>query len=95
MSISIEQVEQVANLARIKMDRETLGKFAAQLDQIVSYIDKLNELDTSDVEPLTNASGLMNAFRKDEPGTCLERERGLANSASQAQGHYRVPKVIE
>jgi len=95
VSLTIEQVEQVANLARFKMDPETLGKFAAQLDQIVTYIDKLNGLDTSDVEPLTNASGLVNASRQDEPGACLERERALANSASQAQGHYRVPKVIE
>ena len=95
MSISIEQVEHVAKLSRIRMDPESLGKFAAQLDAIVSYVDKLSELDTSDVEPLTNASGLSNVFRPDELRPSLARETALANSPAQTHGHYRVPKVIE
>lgn len=95
MSISVEQVEHVAKLSRISMDPESLSTFAAQLDAIVSYVDKLSELDTSGVEPLTNASGLTNVFRPDEPRPSLPRDSALSNSPAQTHGHYRVPKVIE
>ena len=95
MSISTQEVEYVANLSRIKLDPEALKTFAAQLGDIVAYIDKLNELDTSGVEPLTNASGLANVLRADELRPSLDRTQALANSPDQAEGHYRVPKVID
>ena len=95
MSIGREQVEYVANLSRIWLDEEEKDTFARQLADIVSYIDKLNELDTSDVEPLTNVSGLTNVFREDKLRPSFERDDMLRNSPKQAYGYYQVPKIIE
>ena len=95
MRINQEQAEYVAGLSRLEMAPEELQRFADQMSGIVSYFDKLNELDTSGVPPLTNPSGLENSFRPDELRPSLPREQALANSPEQTRGHYRVPQVIE
>ncbi len=95
MRIDPQQAEYVAGLSRLKMSPAELEKFAAQLSEIVSYFDKLNELDTSDAEPLTNPSGGENVFRPDAPRPSLPREQALANSPEQTRGCYRAPRVIE
>ena len=95
MRIDHKQAEYVANLSRLSMSDDELDKFAEQLSGIVTYFDKLDELDTDNVEPLTNPSGLANALRADELKPSLPRDAALANSPAQAAGHYRVPQVIE
>ncbi|NOZ21998.1 MAG: Asp-tRNA(Asn)/Glu-tRNA(Gln) amidotransferase subunit GatC [Planctomycetes bacterium] len=95
MSITREQVEYVANLSRIQMTEEEKEKFTQQLGDILTYIEKLNELDVENVPPISQASVSKNVFREDEPGQSLPQKQALANAPDQAKGFYKVPKIIE
>jgi len=95
VSISIEDVEYVANLARLELDDEAKQRLTKQLGDILQYIDKLNELDTADVEPLVNASANRGVFRPDEGSPSLSREDAIGNAPEKADGCFRVPRVIE
>ena len=94
MAITREQVEHVALLARLELDPAREEKIIEQLGAILDYIAKLNELDTTNVEPLTHASELHNVFREDKGSPSLPREEALANAPVQAQGCFRVPPVL-
>ena len=95
MRISKQDVEYIANLSRIKLSEDAKEKFADQMADILDYMEKLNELDTDGVEPMAHATDLRNVFREDKPEKSLEREKSLANSPSQADGFFKVTKVIE
>ncbi|MCK4839223.1 MAG: Asp-tRNA(Asn)/Glu-tRNA(Gln) amidotransferase subunit GatC [Desulfobulbaceae bacterium] len=94
MKISIDEVEYVANLARLELNEVEAAAMAGQLAQILSYVDKLNELDTSKVEPTTHAISITNAFRDDELRDSLDQEKALANSPRQNGEAFVVPRVI-
>ena len=95
MEITVDLVEYVAKLSRLNVDPDELPQFASQLADIVAYIDKLEELDTDGVEPLTNVSGLTNVLRPDNPRPSLARDDALKNSPQQTGGCYRVPRVVQ
>jgi aspartyl-tRNA(Asn)/glutamyl-tRNA(Gln) amidotransferase subunit C len=95
MKISTQDVLHVANLARLRLDAEALKTYSRQLDAVLSYMDLLNEVDTSDVAPTSHAIALTNAFRDDQPATHLSRQEGLANAPQAEEGSFLVPKVIE
>ena len=93
--ISTDEVAYVANLARLTFDEEETGRFTAQLNAILQYMDTLQEVDTTGVEPVTHAIVQKNAFRTDAVGESLPVETALAN-APEARGNcFQVPKVIE
>jgi len=94
MKITTDEVKYVAGLARLELKPEEAEEMAGQLDQILSYVDKLNELDTSAVEPTTHAISITNAFREDELRESLAREKALANSPLQNGESFVVPKII-
>ena len=94
MKITIDEVEYVANLARLELKPAEAAAMADQLAQILSYVDKLNELDTSKVEPTTHAISTTNAFRDDELRDSLGQEKALANSPRQNGEAFVVPRVI-
>jgi aspartyl-tRNA(Asn)/glutamyl-tRNA(Gln) amidotransferase subunit C len=94
MKITIDEVKYVANLARLELKPEEAAAMAGQLDQILSYVDKLNELDTSTVEPTTHAISITNAFRSDELHESLSQEKALANGPRQNGESFIVPKII-
>jgi len=94
MKITTDEVKYVAGLARLELKPEEAEEMAGQLDQILSYVDKLNELDTSAVEPTTHAISITNAFREDELRESLAREKVLANSPLQNGESFVVPKII-
>jgi aspartyl-tRNA(Asn)/glutamyl-tRNA(Gln) amidotransferase subunit C len=94
MKISKEEVIHVANLARLEMSAREVEEMAAQLDGILSYVDKLNELDTSGVKPTTHAIDVCNAFREDEVKESLGQEQSLANGPSQNGEAFVVPRVV-
>lgn len=94
MKITIDEVEYVANLARLELNSEEAAAMAGQLAQILSYVDKLNELDTSQVEPTTHAISITNAFRDDELRDSLGQDQALANSPLQNGEAFVVPRVI-
>ncbi|WP_372796812.1 Asp-tRNA(Asn)/Glu-tRNA(Gln) amidotransferase subunit GatC [Pontiella sp.] len=85
----------VAKLACIDLTEEEKDLFHGQLDQVLHYVEQLNELDVSDVEPTAHAIPVFNVFRKDEVGTSLNHQDVMANAPSAADGHIRVPKIID
>ncbi len=82
-------------LARLAMSEQELARFTEQLNDILDYVDKLNELDTSGVEPMSHALALKNVFRPDVPGQPLTQDRALDNAPQQGEGFFRVPRIIE
>ncbi len=92
MKISIEHV---ANLARLSLSEGEKELFGRQLDSILSYMDKLNELDTKGVEPTSHVIAIRNVTREDAVVLSLDREDALANAPDRTEKFYRVPKIIE
>lgn len=95
MKLSAQEVEYVAHLARLEITPQEKEKFTAQLNDILLYIDKLNELDTKGVEPMSHAIGVTNAFREDQVAESIGTEKTLANAPDGRGEFFRVPKVIE
>ena len=67
----------------------------AQLDAILNYVDKLNELETRDVPPTSHAIPMTNVFREDAVRPCLSQEEALANAPDRQEGFFRVPRILE
>jgi len=95
MAITIKDVEYVARLARLKLTQDEKEKYARQLGDILNYINKLNELDTSKVEPTSHVISLSNVFREDKVRESLPAEEILSNAPQKSRGFFRVKKVIE
>jgi len=95
MKISREMVEYIAHLARIELSEGDKETFREQLEAILDYIDKLNELDTSEVEPMLHTLDLANVFRADEARESLRRDAALSNAPDRSPDSYKVPAVIE
>ena len=95
MKLSSQEVEYVAHLARLEVTDKEKEKFTAQLNDILGYIDKLNELDTKGVEPMSHAIAVTNAFREDKILDSIGTENSLANAPDARSEFFRVPKVIE
>jgi len=93
--INKKEVEYVAHLARLRFSEEEKDKITTQLNDILMYIDKLNRVDTSGIEPTTHAINLNNAFRDDEVKQSLGRDLALSNAPDEGRNSFRVPKVIE
>lgn len=95
MKITKTQVEHVAKLARLELTEAEAETFTGQLNAILSYVEKLNELNTGDVIPMAHAVPMENAFRNDEVATPLAIDEVLANAPESDSGFFKVPKVIE
>jgi aspartyl-tRNA(Asn)/glutamyl-tRNA(Gln) amidotransferase subunit C len=95
MNLTKEQIEHVAQLARLQFSEEERERFQDQLANILGYIDLLNEVDTEGVEPVTTVLPMENVYREDEVRSPLPREDFLSLAPSSDHGHYKVPKVIE
>ena len=94
MKLTLEEVQQVAKLARLEIEPEETEKLAEQLASILAYVEKLNEVDTRDVPATSHAIALTNAFRDDVVQDHLTSEDALENAPSQEKGSFVVPKVI-
>ena len=95
MKLSTNDVDYVAKLARLDVTDAEKEKFTAQLNDILGYIDKLNELDTAGVAPMTHAIAVTNAFREDRVVESLGTQAAIANAPDPRGEFFRVPKVIE
>lgn len=98
MKITEQEVRYVADLANLKLTDQEIGRLSKDLDEILTHIDTLNEVDTSQVEPM--AQVLYDAeetatLREDQERPCLGNEAALANAPLAGSGYYKVPKVIE
>lgn len=94
MPVTIKDVEYIANLARLEFKEEEKEKFTEQFNRILEYMDKLNELDTTDVEPLYHVIDIKNVFREDIVKPSYPREEILRNAPSKTEYFFKVPKVI-
>jgi aspartyl-tRNA(Asn)/glutamyl-tRNA(Gln) amidotransferase subunit C len=95
LKITREEVAYVAHLARLEFSEAEEELFTGQLNDILLYMDKLNEVDTAGVEPLSHAISLSNAFREDRVQESLSQDLSLANAPDPRGEFFRVPKVIE
>ncbi len=93
--ITKEQVEYIARLARLELSEEEKEKYTKQLDQILEFVAKLNELNTEKVEPTSHAVKISNVFREDEVKPSFSQEEALSNAPEVEEGHFKVKKVIE
>jgi aspartyl-tRNA(Asn)/glutamyl-tRNA(Gln) amidotransferase subunit C len=94
MKISKKEVEHVASLARLSLTDEELNRMTGQLDNILSYVDKLEELDTTNVVPTTHVFSLSNAFREDVIKESLSQEEAVKNGPQQDGEMFQVPRII-
>lgn len=97
MGVKIDeaQVRRVALLGRLELSDEEIAQFSGQLSAIVEYIEKLNELDTSEVEPLAHCLPMHNVFRADEVRPSLPNEQAVGNAPDEVDGYFKVPKILE
>jgi len=95
MAESDFNVEKVAHLARIELTPEEVQRLGAQLGNIVHYIEKLKEVDVSQVEPTAHAFPLINVTRPDEVRPSISNEDALRNAPAKANGLFVVPRIVE
>lgn len=93
--IDEKQVREVAMLGRLELNDQEVTMFSAQLSEIISYVEKLGELDTENVEPLAHSLPVQNVFRDDEPLPTLTRDKALANSPHCDDEFFIVPKILD
>ncbi len=94
MAVTIKDVEYVASLARLEFTGAEKEKLVQQLNEILAYMEKLNELDTTKVEPLSHVIELSNVFREDSLIPSLPREEAMKNAPDTSEKFFKVPKVI-
>ncbi len=93
--IDRRMVERVAVLSRLELSETEIAQFSTQLSDIVAYIEKINTLDTADVQPLTHCLAVQNVLRDDVPQPPLDNETALANAPDQTDGYFKVPKILD
>lgn len=95
MSVTLEEIDRIARLAHLNLEAEEKTHLQGQINQILNYVKKLDELNTDDVQPLSHTLDMVNAFREDIPKESLQRETALANAPARSGAFFRVPKVIK
>ncbi len=95
MNITKQEVEHVAKLARLELSEQEKDQLTNHLSGILTYVEKLNELATTGVEPTAHVLDISNVMRDDVPAVGLSQEQALANAPDKAAGHFRVPLIIE
>lgn len=95
MSVSRDEVQRVAQLARLEFSAEEEERMAEELSRILDYVEKLEELDTSGVPPMSHVLDVTNVFRADEVEARIDQDQALEPAPETKEGYFQVPKVIE
>ncbi len=95
MELTRDEVQRVALLAQLRLMPQELEQFTHQLQNILQYMEKLSELDTSEIKPFTHAVDVSNIFREDIVSNTSNTEAILANAPAKSKTFFRVPKIIE
>ena len=95
MTLKTEDVRNIAHLARLHIDEETIDQYAADLSSILSLVEQMNQVDSSAVAPLANPHDATQRLRDDEVTEINQRDKFQQNAPDVERGFYRVPKVIE
>ena len=91
--ITLQDVEHVAKLARLELTEEEKIKFTTQLGDVLKYVDQMNEVDTSNVKPMTQVIDFVNVMREDEPCQEISKEALMSNAPDEENGFFKVPKI--
>ena len=91
--ITVNDVEHVAKLARLELTEEEKEKYAGQLGDVLKYVEQMNEVDTSNVEPMAHAIDFVNVVREDEVKYEQTKEELLMNAPDEENGFFKVPKI--
>ena len=95
MKITSQEAQRIAVLARLDLSADDLERLTGQLDSILGYVDKLDELDTEGVEPMSHAVDVVNALRPDRAVNRPRTEALLRNAPDREDDFIKVPKIIE
>ena len=95
MEIDKSRVEKIADLAKLSLTDKEKMMYAKQLNQIVEYMDILNQVDTSGIDLSDNSQKPMNIFREDKPGISLPKSSALRNAPETDGSYFKVPKVLK
>lgn len=93
--IDIKTVEEVAHLARLEFTEEGKTDILNDMNRMLAFVDKLNEMDTDGVEPLIYMTDEVNVMREDEPAATLTQKEALKNAPKKDSDYFKVPKVID
>ena len=94
MALSEKDVQYVAKLARLEVTDQEVAKYTQQLANILEYVEQLNKLDTSNVEPLTHPLDMKNVFSEDVVVPSMTQADVLSNGPEIQSGHFKVPKIM-
>ena len=94
MSLTKEEVLKIAKLSKLSFEEAEIEKFQVELNDILKYIDMLNEVDTSEVQPLVHINDVVNNFREKEEKASIGIEKVLLNAPESAENAIVVPKVV-
>jgi aspartyl-tRNA(Asn)/glutamyl-tRNA(Gln) amidotransferase subunit C len=95
MSINIETIRYISNLAKIRLTSQEEELFAKQLNDILIYVAKLNTVDTNNTEPMSHTFSIDNVLRDDTVKDSLTQEEALKNAPQKEKAFFKVPKIIE
>jgi len=95
MKIDKETLNKIAHLARLEFDEKDAVKMMHDMSSMVSFVEKLNEVDTTGIEPLTTMSHEINALREDDVKPHLDHDLALLNAPNKDENYFRVPKVLD
>ncbi len=95
MKLDQNTLRKIAHLARLEFDEKSEKEMIADMEEILTWVEKLEELDTENVEPLINMSHEINVLREDKVTEHLSHERGLRNAPKKDDDYFRVPKVLD
>jgi aspartyl-tRNA(Asn)/glutamyl-tRNA(Gln) amidotransferase subunit C len=95
MSTDIQTIRKLAHLARLEFSEEKEQQMLGDLNKILNWVDKLSELDTENIAPLTHMSAELNVMREDRVQNTVTHEEALLNAPKKDSDYFRVPKVLE
>lgn len=95
MEVNEQLVDQLADLARLEFTPEEKASIQGDLQRMITFVEKLNELDTSEVQPILHMTADRNVYREDKVVPSITREEGLQNAPAANDQYFKVPKVIK
>jgi aspartyl-tRNA(Asn)/glutamyl-tRNA(Gln) amidotransferase subunit C len=95
MDINKETLQKIAHLARLNLDEKDMDKMLQDINGMIHFVEKLKEVNTEGVEPLTTMSHEVNVLRDDVIRPHIDREQALRNAPARDDAYFRVPKVLE
>ena len=93
-SIDLKTVDEIAHLARLEFDETSKGEILNDMNRMLAFVEKLNEIDTSKIEPLIYMTDEKNVMRADEPGESVSQKDALKNAPRKDSDYFKAPKVI-